>query len=71
MQKLPDADVIVSFVVLSGGAECSNTNDDPLEVLELQLQQFGELISEGDEGGRHVRRTVLTGEHLLPTGSLN
>ncbi|XP_029698010.1 Fanconi anemia group A protein homolog [Takifugu rubripes] len=31
-------------------AECLNTNDGPLEVLELQLQQFREMISEGDEG---------------------
>lgn len=60
MQKLQDAAFIMSFVVLLGSAECLDTNDGPLEVLELQLQQFGELISEGDEGGRHVTRKGLT-----------
>lgn len=62
MQKLPDADVIMLFVVLLGSAECLNTNDGPLEVLELQLQQFRELISEGDEGGKHVTRKGLLTE---------
>lgn len=48
------------FVVLLGFAECLNTNIDPLEVLELQLQQFRELISEWDEAGRQITRAVLT-----------
>lgn len=43
-------------VVLLGFAECLNTNNDPLEVLEIQLQQFRELITEGDEAGRQIGR---------------
>lgn len=46
--------VILSSVVLLGSAECLNTNKDPLEVLELQLEQFRGLLSKGDEGGRHL-----------------
>lgn len=44
----------MSCVVLLGSAECLDSIDDPLEVLKLQLEQFRGLLSEGDEGGRHI-----------------
>ncbi|XP_051239093.1 Fanconi anemia group A protein isoform X2 [Dicentrarchus labrax] len=32
------------------GAVCLDTNDDPLDVLKIQLQEFTELLVEGNEG---------------------
>lgn len=37
---------------VSGSTECLNTNDDPLEVLKTQLQEFTELFLDRNEGGR-------------------
>ncbi|TDH09055.1 hypothetical protein EPR50_G00082630 [Perca flavescens] len=33
-----------------GSALCLDTNDDPLEVLKIQLQEFTELVVEGNDG---------------------
>ncbi|XP_037623080.1 Fanconi anemia group A protein-like [Sebastes umbrosus] len=33
-----------------GNAVCLDTNDDPLEVLKIQLQEFTELVVEGNDG---------------------
>ncbi|XP_069019003.1 Fanconi anemia group A protein homolog [Embiotoca jacksoni] len=34
----------------SKSAACSETNDDPLEVLKVQLQEFRELVIDGNDG---------------------
>ncbi|XP_034391255.1 Fanconi anemia group A protein isoform X2 [Cyclopterus lumpus] len=34
----------------NGGAVCLDTNDEPLEVLKIQLQEFTELLVEGNDG---------------------
>ncbi|KAL7401651.1 hypothetical protein ABVT39_002672 [Epinephelus coioides] len=33
-----------------GSAVCVDTNDDPLEVLKVQLQEFTELVNKGNDG---------------------
>lgn len=43
-------------VLFSGSALCLDINDDPLEVLKIQLQEFTELVVEGNDGGRQISR---------------
>lgn len=45
--------------MFSGSTECLNTNDDPLEVLKIQLQEFTELLVDGNEGGRQISRKEM------------
>lgn len=33
---------------------CLDTNDDPLEVLKIQLQEFTELLVEGNDEGTQI-----------------
>ncbi|XP_010781875.1 Fanconi anemia group A protein, partial [Notothenia coriiceps] len=33
-----------------GSAVCVDTNDDPLQVLKVQLQEFTQLVVEGNDG---------------------
>lgn len=39
------------FVVFSGSAVCLDTNNDPVEILKIQLQEFTELVVDGNDGG--------------------
>lgn len=41
-------------------ATCSDGNDDPLEVLKVQLQEFAELVVDGNDGGGKVFMRSLT-----------
>lgn len=41
-------------VVFSGSAACSDTSDDPADVLKIQLQEFTKLLADGDDGGRQI-----------------
>lgn len=38
---------------------CSDTHDDPLEVLKIQLQEFTELLVGGNDGGRPITRKEI------------
>ena len=54
----PVASLHFTCAVFSGSAVCVDTNDDPLEVLKVQLQEFTQLVVEGNDGG-----TVHTHTH--------
>lgn len=40
--------------MFSGSAVCLDTNDDPLEVLKIQMQEFKQLLVGGNDGGRQI-----------------
>lgn len=54
-------------VVFSGSTERLKTNDDPLEVLKNQLQEFTTLLTEGSEGGRQTSRRGKKGRSISHT----
>ncbi|XP_068458987.1 Fanconi anemia group A protein homolog [Clinocottus analis] len=43
-----------------GAAVCLDTNDEPLEVLKMQLQEFTELLVEGNEGEMSAQLSRLS-----------
>lgn len=50
--------------VFSGSALCVDTNEDPLQVLKVQLQEFTQLVVEWNDGGTvhthmHTHTTIL------------
>lgn len=47
--------------MFSGSRERLKTNDDPLEVLKSQLQEFTALLTDGNEGGRQTSRRERKG----------
>ena len=50
---------VLHCVVFSGSTVCLDTNDDPLEVLKIQLQEFTGLLVEGNDGGRQISRKEI------------
>lgn len=53
-------------VVFSGSTVCLDTNDDSLEVLNVQLQEFTALAVNGNDGGRLItRKESQTNTHAL------